>query len=79
MISDLKKVYSRRTKKEKILTVGVLACMVLVMLPVAARCSIRMGFQYPIMVCRRRGTNLCAGSFYCRSLTAYGSKLCGHR
>ena len=27
MISDLKKVYSRRTKKEKILTVGVLVCM----------------------------------------------------
>ena len=39
MISDLKKVYSRRTKKEKILTVGVLACMVLVMLLVAARCT----------------------------------------
>lgn len=39
MISDLKKVYSRRTKKEKILTVGVLVCMVLVMLLVAARCT----------------------------------------
>ena len=39
MISDLKKVYSRRTKKEKILTVGILVFMVLVMLLVAARCN----------------------------------------
>ena len=37
MIGDLKEIYSRRTKKEKILTVGVMVAMVLVMLLVTAR------------------------------------------
>ena len=37
MLADLKSIYSRRTRREKVLSVGVIVAMVLIMLLVAAR------------------------------------------